>query len=350
MLDLNDKATGGSLTAAEWNQLPSEVQNVIESTGQTLSGNDVKQLAKAIAMYAANGQYYSDEGEANSYVLVPTGNRVSPPMYQDGGTFEFIAANPNTGACTVAVGGLSAKNIKLPDGSDPVTGQISARVILKYNASADRMELANDSFGLESRVKSNEEAIAALQSVVQGLSEAVQQNTLAIESLDSSAFPVGGIGMWDGAISNIPSGWALCNGANGTPNLRDKFIVGAGGAYNVGTSGGAINKTSSAAGLHNHNGSTGNTALTVAQMPSHDHKFKLTTWVGGDDATGSFPGKLMTADRNLSFADKYPDGVSIESKGSGQGHNHSVGNDGTHTHVTDVRPPYYALAFIKKTG
>jgi len=46
--------------------------------------------------------------------------------------------------------------------------------------------------------------------------------------------PVGGIIIWSGSIASIPTGWALCNGSSGTPDLRSKFIVGAGGVYAVG--------------------------------------------------------------------------------------------------------------------
>ena len=49
MQDLNDKVTGGTLTAAEWNEVPSELQNVIEGLGITLSGADLNQLGKAIS-------------------------------------------------------------------------------------------------------------------------------------------------------------------------------------------------------------------------------------------------------------------------------------------------------------
>jgi len=49
--------------------------------------------------------------------------------------------------------------------------------------------------------------------------------------------------MWYGAIGNIPSGWVLCNGANGTPDLRNKFIVGAGDTYAVDETGGAVEHT-----------------------------------------------------------------------------------------------------------
>ena len=71
--------------------------------------------------------------------------------------------------------------------------------------------------------------------------------------------PVGGIILWYGATSTIPENWALCNGENNTPDLRDRFIVGAGSTYNVGALGG--NKE---------------IALTEAQMPSHTHTFRGT--------------------------------------------------------------------------
>ena len=52
--------------------------------------------------------------------------------------------------------------------------------------------------------------------------------------------PIGGIIQWSGAIVDIPINFALCDGDNGTPDLRDKFIVGAGSAYGVGQTGGAL--------------------------------------------------------------------------------------------------------------
>lgn len=60
------------------------------------------------------------------------------------------------------------------------------------------------------------------------------------------------IALWYGSIASIPSGWALCNGAGGTPDLRDKFIVGAGSTYAPGTSGGATTHLHSVALNHTH--------------------------------------------------------------------------------------------------
>lgn len=52
------------------------------------------------------------------------------------------------------------------------------------------------------------------------------------------SIPAGLICMWSGSSSNIPSGWALCNGSNNTPDLRDKFVLGAGKDYSVGATSG----------------------------------------------------------------------------------------------------------------
>ena len=60
--------------------------------------------------------------------------------------------------------------------------------------------------------------------------------------------------MWAGLISAIPTGWVLCDGTNGTPDLRDRFIMGATSDSNVGEIGGENEVT-----------------LTVEQMPAHTH-------------------------------------------------------------------------------
>ena len=59
--------------------------------------------------------------------------------------------------------------------------------------------------------------------------------------------PTGFIGMWSGSASTIPTGWALCDGTNGTPNLTDRFVLGAGKAYQPGATGGTATATPSVA-------------------------------------------------------------------------------------------------------
>lgn len=92
-----------------------------------------------------------------------------------------------------------------------------------------------------------------------------------------SIFPVGGIIIWSGSAAAIPSGWLLCNGLSGTPDLRDRFVVGAGSTYAVGAIGGSANATlvshthtgtssftGSALGTHNHSASFSGTSVTPA--------------------------------------------------------------------------------------
>ncbi|MBI5101971.1 MAG: hypothetical protein HZB33_09090 [Nitrospirae bacterium] len=137
--------------------------------------------------------------------------------------------------------------------------------------------------------------------------------------------PTGGIMMWSGAVNQIPAGWALCDGNNGTPNLMDKFIVGAGGGYAVGATGGEATHT-----------------LTVNEMPSHSHPISS---VG--DHTHSFPVYDTSSSGPYAHA-----ATTISGKG-----NQTTNAAGAHTHTIDPSggglphnnlPPYYALAYIMK--
>lgn len=143
--------------------------------------------------------------------------------------------------------------------------------------------------------------------------------------------PSGAIVVWSGMIANIPDGWVLCDGNNGTPDLRDKFIVGAredeGGVAKskimgfLAQAGGAI--------AHDHGGETKPHTLTIAQMPKHHHGYMATPWTGGRYDGHSSP--LMT---------QQVSGVTDDEGGS-QPHTHLIGSD------FNV-PPYYALAYIMK--
>ena len=146
----------------------------------------------------------------------------------------------------------------------------------------------------------------------------------AIAEIGEELVPTGLIAMWSGSNAAIPSGWALCDGSNGTPNLRDRFIVGSGSTYATGNTGGADSKATSSNGDHNHDGNTGGHALTVAEVPD------LNTLVVGGGAD--------------------PETVVEGLTGTGNAHTHSISSDGAHTHTVDVRPKYYALAFIMKVA
>ena len=163
----------------------------------------------------------------------------------------------------------------------------------------------------------------------------------AVAAVADDRVPVGLISLWSGSIASIPTNWALCDGTNGTPNLQDRFIVGAGDSYAVGASGGANSKTTSseAVGFSND---TGGTALTQAQLPDYD----LTLSCEGRTATTAISsGGLLT-----SYTSPSNTTLDIPSGGSGQTHDHSIPDSDPHSHSVDVRPPYYALAYIMKVA
>lgn len=177
---------------------------------------------------------------------------------------------------------------------------------------------------------------------------------------NTSVFPVGLITMWSGAIGAIPAGWKLCDGANGTPDLRDRFIVGAGNSYAVGATGGAnsVTPTATNAGAHDHGGATGGHALTQGQLPAHTHTVlsSLRTGSGGDvDAINQgASGYLASNDAALLAASTNGSGTAIVGGGgNGETHSHSITAAPDHTHTisaVDTRSPYYALAYIMFTG
>jgi microcystin-dependent protein len=112
--------------------------------------------------------------------------------------------------------------------------------------------------------------------------------------------------LWSGAANAIPNGYVLCDGNNSTPDLRDRFVVGAGNNYAVDATGGADSVT-----------------LTLNQIPSHTHGYDRATQrnVADGGVNGAYVSSLTSATSG--------------SAGGGQAH--------------ENRPPYYALCYIMKT-
>lgn len=175
--------------------------------------------------------------------------------------------------------------------------------------------------------------------------------------------PYRGVIAFAGTILQIPNEYALCNGANGTPDLRDRFIVGAGSDYNVGDFGGENSKDSGEAGGHSHilslNGGHShsltiyNHTLSVGEMPIHGHgtnySFALPT--GGSTAdAGEMNYGINSDNRRITISNAGGGGPHNHggAVGSVVDHSHIASSVSDHTHSIDVRPPYYALAWIMK--
>ena len=163
-----------------------------------------------------------------------------------------------------------------------------------------------------------------------------QLNTLAS---GGGIIPTGGIIMWSGAVSAIPTGWVLCNGSNSTPDLRNRFVVGAGSTY-------AVNAT----------GGTDSVSLSTANLPAHSHSFSgtgTTNTTGAHSHSSGWFGPRGASGQATVFATNDPAYGNVNT-GSAGNHNHTVtisgttGNQGSGS-SHENRPPYYALAYIMKS-
>ena len=191
--------------------------------------------------------------------------------------------------------------------------------------------------------------------------------TLADARLTSSSlFVTGMIIMWSGAQNAIPTGWVICDGNNSTPDLRNRFVIGAGsgGSYSPNDTGGSADAT-----LVSHSHTVNNHSHSFSS--SHNHSFSGST---------SNPGNHNHSHTRANSTNDEYQGVPIGSNGSigPTFGNFTTGNAGSHTHTfsgttgngtasgttgnsnpgTNSQgssatnknlPPYYALCFIMKT-
>lgn len=209
-------------------------------------------------------------------------------------------------------------------------------------------------------------------------------NDVLISPVSGYVIPSGVIVMWSGSQATIPAGWKLCDGTSGTPNLRDRFVIGAGSAYNVAATGGSAN---AAVVSHSH---TANSTFTGASLPTHTHSItdyghshtvtdpghfhdfrgdKGSQFYAINDRntvpqdTGSFRAQGPSASRDaqyLPFSANSTTRISVNNGTTSVVVNPSVGGVPTGTVSTIVEttgesgtnknlPPYYALCYIMKT-
>jgi hypothetical protein len=140
-----------------------------------------------------------------------------------------------------------------------------------------------------------------------------------------NALVAGMIMLWSGSSATIPSGWLLCDGANSTPDLRNRFVVGATSTYAVGATGGSADAIVVS---HTH------TATSVVTDPGHNHTTNLNglSFVAGG-ANGVSNNVYTSTNTGTATT-----GITVATT------NASSGSSGTNANL----PPYYALCYIMK--
>lgn len=158
---------------------------------------------------------------------------------------------------------------------------------------------------------------------------------IGVQPTTGATIPAGLISMWSGSIGSIPAGWYLCDGSNGTPNLTDRFVIGAGSTYAVNGTGGVSTNTLVEANIPAHT----HTATSVVTDPSHSHGSTI-----GSGFISNGGSEQLAGGNNLNFG--RPTTTATASTGiTVATTNASVGSGSSFTNI----PPYYALAFIQKS-
>ena len=194
---------------------------------------------------------------------------------------------------------------------------------------------------------------SVINSVVSSMNDTMTKFNLRIQQIiDDYTLPVGFITMYYGNIANIPKSWALCDGTNGTPDLRDRFVIGAGRSYGLGGKGGSTTVT-----------------LTANNLPEHRH----TLAAAGSTDSDYHPGiaaAVQTIDDGVTGT-VITNGVYNESSGAGKGYNRAersgsayaakglanranthqqniTANEAMMSTPVNITPPYCAVYYIMK--
>lgn len=347
--------------------------------------------------------------------LVPSNPAVTDPiatLYQHDNLVKQVLQNqfPNIGTVAVAATAsqinaactaLASGVLSVPSNGTVASGELDLLGLINGGGTivAGRVEFKNTAAaaapGALAIVMTNSAdaspTTAATLTAAGVFAAAASINAPSVLKGGNELLPVGMIVLWSGSVASIPAGWALCDGTGGTPNLVNKFVLGAGSAPVPGTNGGSFTATGTAdvqgshshggadgtAGSHSHGGASGGYTLQVLDIPSHmhtataasadsghSHPILLQSVTGlnsasGVSSTNSGPpasaGSTQVASANITTT------VTVAATGGGGSHSHSISADGNHTHTISAdgahshgvtvsyTPPYYALAYIMKT-
>jgi microcystin-dependent protein len=157
--------------------------------------------------------------------------------------------------------------------------------------------------------------------------------------------PIGGIIIWSGATNAVPGGWSLCDGSNGTPDLRERFVVGAGGDNSTvaGSTGYAVNATggSNDAVLVSHDHTATSTSTSTVTDPGHAHTFDSHNDDNNDGNT--LNDRSNNPNQQTMTSSSETTGITVATVTTT-----TISTEGESGDNKNL-PPYYALAYIMRT-
>jgi hypothetical protein len=242
------------------------------------------------------------------------------------GTIQTTAASGSTGD------GTGGSGVYTKDETDTLLNT-KANVGVSYTkAEADILVNGKADIGVSYTKAETESRLATKADVTDVYTKA------EVNANISYAVPIGVIMIWHGSsVASVPSGWALCNGANGTPDLRNRFIMGAGDRdidYIPGRFGGSADTPLVA---HYHDGGTSHQSLvgTISQQGNR---------AGIGAVSGIFSGSGTTSYGQSVTGGAVPLHITMDASHSHTFRTETKGESGTNKNL----PPYYTLAYIMK--
>jgi len=267
---------------------------------------------------------------AGQYIILSGLTQTSPNVYSDGWVTyngEIIPFDGGTGQSNVSIVETAQTNTFRNGNVFPVL--FNKKVIFNASGSIPFSNFSRLSLESLNTLINSVNNVANNALSVANNATTVANNALSVAN--NAVLPAGIITMWSGAILNIPTGWALCDGSPGTPNLSGKFILSySGGTYGMNTTGGIASNT-----------------LGITNIPAHSHNYSDSYYI----------------EKNIGGSGLVP-GTQIENFG-GNNYKGSAATDGDNNNILyrnrstlntglanptpiDNRPPYYVLAYIIK--
>ena len=301
-------------------------KNYVILSGCTKSGNNRSEGYVYVKLSAA------DAGEV---LYFPGGNSNEPNCYVRADNTDVVAKGEtyeNAYTSRILSNGLPPHGEQKLAWKDFVTG---SEIFAQKEHGHKISEVTDLQKSLDEKLPATtyNTEISKLQQKIANLEKAV--------SAPAVTFIKGMIMIWKGSIVDIPRGWHLCDGSDGTLNLRDKFIVGAGNSYSVGSHGGNLNNTAKI-------------TLTYKDIPAHRHLFIGDTNINNANTlsrAGSDEGSWSGSGGGKGYKWMTHGAVYKDSSTAYNNNEYNFSDDCTvYSQSMDNRPPYYALAYIQYIG
>jgi len=336
-LDVNaENVTGTNIIALEdlviganTYRVDSKLSTVVTATyqSQTVSGRMALLPTQAFTTVTNN------EVPLNGSTSTTTFNIVSSQGILLGATFSFTGTNTvfsvtGIDANTISTQAFTMTQRILSDGDSIIftNPRFANQPVLLSLADAVTSSTTAQVGELKGQVYATSSSVyITYDDYAPGINNKVQLTTpamLAAEIAVSGGTPIGGIILWYGSTGSIPSGWHLCDGTNSTPDLRGMFVVGAGGTYAVGATGGSADAVVVS---HTH-------GITD---PGHQHPYTQTTGSTSNQSGSSTP-CLSYPSTTSELTDSAVTNITIN----------TAGVSGTNANL----PPYHALCYIMRVA